>query len=245
MDEQTRKLLQAPFRPEQIKQRQGSFGKTLSYVEGSAVIERLNIAFDHAWSFEVLSIDINTDAGEVIAHVRIRAAGQIKDGYGSSQIKLQRQRGEIIDLGNDIKAACTDALKKTATLYGVGLHLYQNPDLVAGQEEQKQSQGQTLSRAEHQAGEIIGGRRSGSSNSKTTRTHLNQDSAQKGIGTVTEKQLNYLKRLAKKQAISEERLQDYCSRVYAANLETISKSEASFLIESLRHGKLPYYDNAA
>ena len=33
-----RELLEKPFAPEQIKQRDGNFGKTLDYVEGHAII---------------------------------------------------------------------------------------------------------------------------------------------------------------------------------------------------------------
>ena len=37
-----RDILEAPFAPEQIKQREGNFGKMLDYIEGHAVIQRLN-----------------------------------------------------------------------------------------------------------------------------------------------------------------------------------------------------------
>ncbi|MBD1401894.1 Rad52/Rad22 family DNA repair protein [Pelovirga terrestris] len=108
MNEDTRTILNAPFRANQIKQRPGSFGGTLSYVEGSAVVERLNQAFHHSWNFEILTVDINADAGEVIAHVRISANGIVKEGYGSSQITRHRDSGEIVDLGSNIKASCTN-----------------------------------------------------------------------------------------------------------------------------------------
>jgi len=36
-----RELLEKPFAPEQIKQRDGNFGKTLDYVEGHAIIKWL------------------------------------------------------------------------------------------------------------------------------------------------------------------------------------------------------------
>jgi len=36
-----RELLEKPFAPEQIKQRDGNFGKTLDYVEGHAIIQGL------------------------------------------------------------------------------------------------------------------------------------------------------------------------------------------------------------
>ena len=43
-----RELLEKPFAPEQVKQREGNFGKMLDYVEGHTVIQRLNDAFDSA-----------------------------------------------------------------------------------------------------------------------------------------------------------------------------------------------------
>ncbi len=36
-----RELLEKPFDPSQIKQREGNFGKKLDYIEGHAVIQRL------------------------------------------------------------------------------------------------------------------------------------------------------------------------------------------------------------
>jgi recombination DNA repair RAD52 pathway protein len=48
-----RALLEKPFDPAQIKQRQGYFGHILDYIEGHAVIARLNEAFDVNWTFEV------------------------------------------------------------------------------------------------------------------------------------------------------------------------------------------------
>jgi hypothetical protein len=49
-----RELLEKPFEPGQIKQREGNFGKLLDYIEGRAVIERLNLAFEAEWSFSIL-----------------------------------------------------------------------------------------------------------------------------------------------------------------------------------------------
>jgi len=41
---------QQPFGSEQIKRREGNFGKKLDYIEGHAVTQRLNDAFDGEWS---------------------------------------------------------------------------------------------------------------------------------------------------------------------------------------------------
>ena len=53
-----RELVEKPFDPEQIKQREGNFGKTLDYIEGYTMIQRLNDAFDAQWSFEIVRFDI-------------------------------------------------------------------------------------------------------------------------------------------------------------------------------------------
>ncbi len=49
-----RELLEKPFEPGQIKQREGNFGKMLDYIEGHSVIQRLNDAFEAEWSFSFL-----------------------------------------------------------------------------------------------------------------------------------------------------------------------------------------------
>jgi hypothetical protein len=54
-----------------------------------------------------------------------------KAAFGSSRITRDNRSGKAVALGDDLKAATTDALKKAATLLGVGLYLYDssvNPD---------------------------------------------------------------------------------------------------------------------
>ena len=61
-----RQILEKPFDQNQIKQREGNFGRTLDYVEGHSIIQRLNDAFDAAWSFTILKHEILTETDEVI-----------------------------------------------------------------------------------------------------------------------------------------------------------------------------------
>jgi hypothetical protein len=119
-----RELLEKPFAPKQIKQRVGNFGRTLDYVEGHSVIQRLNDAFDAQWSFEILRHEILEDKDEVIVQGKLTAENVVKTQFGSSQIARARNTGEIISLADDLKAAATDSLKKCATMLGVGLQLY-------------------------------------------------------------------------------------------------------------------------
>ena len=117
-----RQLLEQPFGPEEIKHRDGSVGQTLAYVPGHTVIERLNQAFESLWSFEITAHEIHQD--EVIVIGKLIAEDVVKTQFGFSRITKARDTGEIVSLADDLKSAATDALKKCATLFGVGLHLY-------------------------------------------------------------------------------------------------------------------------
>jgi hypothetical protein len=119
-----RELLEKPFDPEQIKQREGNFGKMLDYVEAHAVIQRLNNAFESEWSFHIIKHEILKDSDEVIVLGELKAGDIVKTQFGSSLITRAKDTGNIISLADDLKAAATDALKKASTLLGVGLHLY-------------------------------------------------------------------------------------------------------------------------
>ena len=116
-----RDLLEHPFDPAQIKQRKGRNG-VLDYVEGHTVVARLNAALDGAWSFEVVAHEVRDD--EVLVLGKLTAAGITKMQFGASQVTRDRETKALISLGDDLKAAATDALKKCATFLGVGLHLY-------------------------------------------------------------------------------------------------------------------------
>jgi hypothetical protein len=117
-----RDLLEKSFDPAQIKQRQGAFGDVLDYVEGSTVIQRLNEALEGDWTFDI--IEHRIEEQEVLVLGRLSHAGISKMQFGRSAITRTKSDNAIISIGDDLKAAATDALKKCATLFGVGLHLY-------------------------------------------------------------------------------------------------------------------------
>ena len=113
-------ILCRPFPPELVKQRQGQGGKMLSYVETHAVIARLNEGCD-AWSFEVVEHKVLDD--EVIVLAKLTADGVIKTAFGGTSITRDRD-GRPVSIADDLKAGGSDALKKAASLLGVGLELY-------------------------------------------------------------------------------------------------------------------------
>src|SRR5438128_11656732 len=117
-----REILERPFPPEQIKRRQGTNGDALDYIEGCTVIQRLNECFDAEWIFEIQEHRVYDD--EVVVLGKLTAQGVSKSQFGKSRITRSKKDSSIISLGDDLKAAATDCLKKCATLFGVGLHLY-------------------------------------------------------------------------------------------------------------------------
>ena len=105
-----------------IKTRPGRNGQSLSYIEGHAVIERLNEAFSGQWSFYILDHRITDDQVIVLAELRVNDL--VKQAFGGSDVTRAKESGKPISISDDLKSAATDALKKAATLLGVGLHLY-------------------------------------------------------------------------------------------------------------------------
>jgi recombination DNA repair RAD52 pathway protein len=106
-----RELLEKPFTPEQIRQRKGRNG-LLDYVEGHSVIQRLNEALEGAWSFEIVQHEVRED--EVLVLAKLSAEGLVKMNFGVSQVTRERESGALISLGDDLKAASTDAVRRVA-----------------------------------------------------------------------------------------------------------------------------------
>lgn len=115
-------ILSRPFSPEQIKQREGQGGKRLNYVEAHTVVARLNEACgEDGWSFELVEHAIHDD--EVVVVAKLTANGIVKMSFGGADIARDRD-GRPLSIADSLKAAGSDALKKAASLLGVGLHLY-------------------------------------------------------------------------------------------------------------------------
>ena len=114
-------ILTRAFAPEQIKTRPGQRGKILSYIETHAVIARLNEAADFEWTFEVVKHEILAD--EVIVLGKLTIDGVTKMAFGGSTITTDVS-GKEVSIADDLKAAASDALKKTASLFGVALEFY-------------------------------------------------------------------------------------------------------------------------
>jgi hypothetical protein len=103
--------------------RQGSGGKFYTYYKGSDVIRRLNDAFGHSWSSERVETSVVEDQILMLVSLSVFAEGDmlVHHGYGSAPVGRHRETGKIVDIGNSYKAAFTNALKKAAEQFGIGL----------------------------------------------------------------------------------------------------------------------------
>ena len=209
-----RELLEKPFELSQIKQREGNFGKVLDYIEGHAIIQRLNDSFEAEWSFSILKHEILEQTDEVIVLGQLRAGDVVKTQFGSSKITRARESGEPISLADDLKAAATDCLKKCATLLGIGLHLYNgNTPSPRTQDPQPHNRGN-------------GGRNPQNTNSRPAGNG-------NGGGRLTGAQFKYAMRLASQKGLSKEELDQQAIETFGRSVSFLSKSDASSLIEHL------------
>ncbi|MDQ3931054.1 MAG: Rad52/Rad22 family DNA repair protein, partial [Chloroflexota bacterium] len=114
----------------EIKLRQGRGGMQFSYVEHGYVTERLNLVFGFNWDFEIVDKQILEDEVIVEARLTVRTPnGQtiVKTQFGGADIKRHAsgaKSGRPLSIADDYKAAASDALKKCASLLGIGLDLY-------------------------------------------------------------------------------------------------------------------------
>jgi hypothetical protein len=115
-----REVLTKPFRVDQLRERPGPKGRKLRYVDVTAVIERLSEGCDQ-WSFEIVHHEVKD--GEAIVLGKLTADGVIKTAFGGSRVTVDED-GAIVSIADDLKAAASDALKKAASMLGVGLELY-------------------------------------------------------------------------------------------------------------------------
>jgi len=111
-----------------IKTRPAKGGGTWNYVSGSYMKKRLNMLFGFNWDFEILSEQILIEAGEVVVKGKLtcRSAGAtiVKMQYGNKDIVFKRGTQTPLSIGNDLKAAATDALKKCAAEIGIAQDVY-------------------------------------------------------------------------------------------------------------------------
>lgn len=133
--DQVKRILFKPVPKDMIRKRPGRGGLDLSYVSIGYVVNTLNEAFGGYWSFncepvapEFSKLKNLIVKGTLTVYLPGFNAPLVKEQFGSAEIKIYRQpnpnAGSPIDIGDDFKAAASDALKKCASLLGVAKELY-------------------------------------------------------------------------------------------------------------------------
>jgi hypothetical protein len=144
-----KKILKAKLDPTWIKQR--SQGKTtLSYIGGNTVIHLLNAAFNYQWSFEIVSEEVVQSVPKPVTQWNNQSRRNEKVMNPDGTVKMEEQPPYLKVLGrltvpglgvreqygskifiggateqeSAFKSASTDAMKKCASLFGIGLELY-------------------------------------------------------------------------------------------------------------------------
>ncbi len=143
-------------------------GVELEYVTGEQVTTRLNEELGFlAWSFKVLEHGIHAEADEcwVMAELTVHVGDRtvIRQQFGSQKVKRSRASGTPMDIGFDLKGATTDALKKCASLVGVGLYLHEKTPQAPAYQSPRNDQPQGNQQSGSRGGQALAGDMAGES----------------------------------------------------------------------------------
>jgi len=117
---------------EHVYSRPGKGGQKFSYVTGNYVEKVLNFVFGWNWDFEVVEHGQTGDFIWVHGKLTVKSPDGkqtiTKSQFGRAEVKYLRnvthKPENMVDFGNDLKAASTDALKKCASLLGIASDVY-------------------------------------------------------------------------------------------------------------------------
>ena len=119
-----------------VYERPAKGGGKWTYVTGTYVKKVLNLMFGWDWSFEVQEYKFDLDIGQVfvLGKLTVNTGGKsiVKMQFGRQDIKFKNEwidgkknpTKNPLDLGNDLKAATTDCLKKCASELGIASDIY-------------------------------------------------------------------------------------------------------------------------
>lgn len=123
-----------------VRKRPAKGGGEWTFVSGGYVKKMLNFVFGWNWSFEVMEQLIIHDEAIVKGKLTVTSNGVtvVKMQFGNKDIIYRKlQQGETerkpLSIGNDLKSAATDALKKCAAELGIAADILQCARLSSGE----------------------------------------------------------------------------------------------------------------
>lgn len=141
----TEKQLQFLFQKTPAKYCRTKPGKggsgNLTYVSVGYIQKVLNLLFGFRWNFELIGEGVDLDSGQIWVRGRLTvpdANGNliIKENFGAAEIKYSRTVKTIsgnpkpLSVGNDLKAAASDCLKKCASMLGIAADIYSGEEFT-------------------------------------------------------------------------------------------------------------------
>lgn len=115
-----------------VYQKPGKGGGKFDYVTTSYVTKALNYIFGWNWDFDVIEHGI--EGGQVWVKGQLTVRGNqegqtiLKTQFGRNDIKMKKDGKGMLDFGNDMKGAASDALKKCASMLGIASDIYGKAD---------------------------------------------------------------------------------------------------------------------
>jgi hypothetical protein len=113
-----------------IHTRPAKGGGTWDYVSGGYIKKVLNIMFGWDWDFEIISELVQDGEAIVKGKLTVRTNGKtiVKTQYGNKDIICKKGTTTPLSIGNDLKSAATDCLKKCAAELGIAADIYNKMD---------------------------------------------------------------------------------------------------------------------
>lgn len=109
-----------------VKERPAKGGGTWKYVSGGYFRKVLNMMFGWDWDFEIKDKQFMFNQVIVEGRLTVRSNGitVVKEQIGKKEVMFKKGTTDPLDIGNDFKAAATDALKKCAAELGIAADVY-------------------------------------------------------------------------------------------------------------------------
>lgn len=133
LNESQLQLLLKPTPAKYVKQRPGKGGGTWDYVSGGYVKKVLNLMFGWDWDFEIVNQMVLHGEAIVQGKLTVRTNGKtiVKTQFGNKDIICKKGTEIPLSIGNDLKAATTDCLKKCAAELGIAADIYNKEEFTA------------------------------------------------------------------------------------------------------------------
>ncbi len=113
-----------------VHSRPAKGGGQWEYVTGGYVRKVLNLMFGWDWSFEIMSKEVMHGEAIVMGKLTCNCNGRsiVKMQFGNKDVICRKGTDIPLSIGNDLKAAATDALKKCAAELGIAADIYNKMD---------------------------------------------------------------------------------------------------------------------